>query len=140
MNNSWICIDASLLVRLVMGPNATDLETQIAEWEKLGKQMAAPSLLHYEVTNALYQYHCHNYISKETLAIVQDATLSLPVQLFNDNSFHKKAAQLATQFNLSATYDAHYLALAQQLGTELWTADKKLVNAVKSKFDWVYLW
>ena len=140
MNSSWICIDASLLVRLMMGPNATKLETQLADWEKSGIQLAAPSLVHYEVSNALYQYHRLEFISKEALLLAQDAVLALPVQLFSDNSLHKKAIQLATQFNLPAAYDAHYLGLAQHLGAEFWTADKKLFKKVKLALDWVCLW
>lgn len=140
MNSSWICTDASLLVRLVMTPDAATLKAKITDWEKSGKQLAAPSLLHYEVTNALYQYHRHKLMSQETLSLLQDAVLALPVRLFNENSLHKRAVQLATHFNLPATYDAHYLALAQQLGAELWTADKKLVNAVQSQLNWVRLW
>ncbi len=35
------------------------------------------------------------------------------------------------------SYDAHYLALAEHLGCEFWTADKRLHNAVHEKLPWV---
>lgn len=41
--------------------------------------------------------------------------------------------------NSDSVYDAHYLALAQRLSIELWTADKRLYNAVKSSLGWVKL-
>lgn len=48
-----------------------------------------------------------------------------------------RAMELSHQFNLPATYDAHYLALAEIEGCECWTADKRLWNAVKGKLAWV---
>jgi hypothetical protein len=35
------------------------------------------------------------------------------------------------QFSLPATYDAHYLALAERENCEFWTADTRLFNAIK---------
>ena len=47
---------------------------------------------------------------------------------------------IAATYHLPATYDAHYLALAEHLGVELWTADTRLVNALLPfKLDWVKL-
>lgn len=45
--------------------------------------------------------------------------------------------ELAHQFNLPATYDPHYLALAEREGCEYWTADARLWNTVKGKLAWV---
>ena len=42
------------------------------------------------------------------------------------------------RYNLPATYDAHYLALAEWMEIDLWTADTKLVNSLKPfKVKWV---
>jgi predicted nucleic acid-binding protein len=41
------------------------------------------------------------------------------------------------RFRMPAAYDAHYLALAQWLRCECWTADGRLWNTVKSEFAWV---
>jgi predicted nucleic acid-binding protein len=45
---------------------------------------------------------------------------------------------LAQQYNLPATYDAHYLALAEHEKCEYWTADTRLWNAVRDKLPWVH--
>jgi predicted nucleic acid-binding protein len=47
--------------------------------------------------------------------------------------------ELASQFNLAATYDAHYLALAERENCEFWTADERLYNSVRDRFSWVRL-
>jgi len=51
-----------------------------------------------------------------------DVALRLDLVLHDDPELHKHALKLAQRFSLPATYDAHYLALADQLGAELWTA------------------
>jgi predicted nucleic acid-binding protein len=43
------------------------------------------------------------------------------------------------RFSLPAAYDAHYLALAAQLGGEFWTADAKLAGVVQAELPWVRL-
>ena len=47
------------------------------------------------------------------------------------------AMELAHRFDLPATYDAHYLALALRENCEYWTADTRLWNSVKRKLSWV---
>jgi predicted nucleic acid-binding protein len=59
------------------------------------------------------------------LAMPQDAALSL------------RALELAQQFRLPATYDAHYLALAEREACDYWTADERLWNGVKQELAWV---
>ena len=44
---------------------------------------------------------------------------------------------MAKRFNRPQAYDSHYLALAEMLGLELWTADERLYNAVKDALPWV---
>jgi predicted nucleic acid-binding protein len=41
------------------------------------------------------------------------------------------------QLKRAAAYDSFYLALAETLRSELWTADKRLVNA--AGVSWVHL-
>jgi predicted nucleic acid-binding protein len=52
---------------------------------------------------------------------------------------HWRAMDLAERFSLPAVYDAHYLALAERLGGEFWTADRRLVEAVQGALPWVRL-
>ncbi len=56
MRNSSICIDANMVVRLLVGPGGELIEQLWAEWNRDGRGVHAPFLLRYEVTNALYRY------------------------------------------------------------------------------------
>ncbi len=43
----------------------------------------------------------------------------------------------ADALGLPATYDAHYLALAEHLGCELWTDDQRLLRQVATSLPFV---
>jgi len=53
MLNSWICLDANIIVRLVVNEEDERILTQLQQWSESGYQFAAPNLFYYEVTNAL---------------------------------------------------------------------------------------
>ena len=52
---------------------------------------------------------------------------------------HWRALELAERFSLPAVYDAPYLALAEGLGGEFWTADGALARTVQPAMPWVRL-
>lgn len=139
MPTSWTCLDASVVIRLVSNPSDVALKQQFQVWQS-NSQLAAPTLLFYELTNALYQQQRHGYLSPVAVKSALQTAQALPIQLYGDALLHPQALNLANQYSLPATYDAHYLALAQSLGAELWTTDKKLVNTIKEKLKWVQLW
>jgi predicted nucleic acid-binding protein len=70
--------------------------------------------------------------------ICVEAALQLGITLHGDAALHRRALALAEHLELSAAYDAHYLALAERLGTEFWTADQRLGNAMSSILPWVH--
>jgi predicted nucleic acid-binding protein len=50
------------------------------------------------------------------------------------------ALELSARLNLPATYDGHYLALAERYDCVLWTGDQKLYRSVASGFariNWI---
>ena len=53
--------------------------------------------------------------------------------------FCVEALRWATRLNQRPAYDAFYLAVAQRLDAELWTADRRLChNARQAGADWVH--
>jgi predicted nucleic acid-binding protein len=61
----------------------------------------------------------------------------LPIRLYGEPELHARALDLARRLSLPAACDAHYLALADWLGAELWTADRRLARAVEHDLPWV---
>jgi predicted nucleic acid-binding protein len=139
VSNSPICVDANLVIRLVAAPRDESIWQLWERWDAAGKAIAAPTLLYYEVTNALYQYQKRGLMSAEAVRLAQQAALSIPLSLHGDADLHRRALEMAGRLSLPATYDAHYLALAQALGAEFWTADRRLFQAVHPPLPWVHL-
>jgi len=137
--SSAACVDASLVVRLLLGPQSQEIRSLWEQWDLEHRDLVAPALIHYEVSNALYRYERHGSLSAETVAEALDAALGLPIRLYSDSALHLRAVEMARQFALPAAYDAHYLALAERLGTELWTCDARLVNKVGPDLSWLRL-
>lgn len=137
MSNSWICVDASLVVRLVVDPNDKLVWPQWEQWDSDGLTFAAPSLIYFEVTNAIYQYQRHGLLSANSVQEALEAALALPIGLHRESDLHRKALSLSQRYSLPATYDAHYLALAELLGADFWTLDRRLFDTVGSDLHWV---
>lgn len=136
-NSSTVCVDASIVIQRVVSNAAEDLwET----WTQSGVRLIAPTLLYYEVTNGLYRYLKAGIFSLETVEKTLRAAMALPIELVGEADLHQRAKDLAAKYNLPAAYDAHYLALAEPLEVELWTADARLFNAVQPfGIEWVKL-
>ena len=109
------------------------------EWSSERRQLAAPTLLPYEVANALYRYQKLGYIGTAAVQLAFKAALALPLELHGEPELHWRALELANRFSLPAAYDAHYLALAELLEGEFWTADEGLARAVGASLPWVHL-
>ena len=135
-----ICVDASFVVRLVTSSSETSPFMVLWEqWQSENASIIAPSLLDYEVTNVFHRLRRAEEISSEEAeASLRDA-LSLNIDLYGDRQLHEEALALAQKLSLPATYDAHYLALAQRFEANFYTADKKLFNSVKDLLTWIKL-
>lgn len=134
-----VCPDASFLLRMLLdkatGPLA---ETLWERWHQEGRRLVAPTLLYYEVASALHRYAVHGRLSSVEAETLLDLTLRLDIELVGDGELHRRAIQLASAFSLPAAYDAPYLALAERLGAEFWSADTRLIRDVQGYLPWVH--
>ena len=140
MDNSPICVDASLVVRLLASGEPESPAVRLwQEWHASGRPLIASTLLYYEVSNALRRYAAQGELLPEEAAEALEAALGLGIILHGDADLHRRALELAGRFSLSAAYDAHYLALAERLGAAFWTADRRLTQTVQAALSWVHL-
>lgn len=139
MLTSPVCVDASFLVALLTpepwSPKALALWER---WAKAGVQVAAPGLLRYELTSALRRKTARGLLSHEDALRALKEGLALNLEFHDSPELSLRAFELATEFGWAAAYDAHYLALAERLGAELWTADERFVRAVRPSFPLVH--
>lgn len=133
-------IDANVAIKWVLQePDSNLAEALLIELNRKGTVMYAPALLTYEVTNILYQNVRKGTMTLEKAKEATKDVLStgLKLEFTQGTILNTRALELAQRFNLPATYDAHYLALAEREQCELWTADKRLWNSIKGKLPWV---
>ena len=137
--SSPLCVDASIVVRLVTVSEPNPVRTIWIRWLSEGLHFAAPRLLRYEVTNALHRIRRDGELSDHAAQAVLRVALDQPIQLYDDEHLHPRALELSSRLNRPATYDAHYLALAEHLGCDFWTLDERLYNSVRHQLPWVRL-
>jgi len=114
-------------------------ESLWAQWCEAEVNLIAPTLLYYEICNILHQQVRHNDLLPEEAQSALEMVSVFKITFYGDILLHYQAARLARNLELSATYDAHYLALCEKYGVEFWTADKRLYNSVHSALPWVHL-
>ena len=137
-----VVVDASIAIKWVLEePDSDRADTLLAEWINKGKLILAPDLLVYEITNALYRKVRKGEITLERAkeALTEISLTEIEFDFSSDFALSTRALELANYFSLPATYDSHYLALAEREGCELWTADLRMWNSVKGKLDWLRL-
>jgi predicted nucleic acid-binding protein len=134
-----IVLDASVAAKLVLLDEAdTDKAAALAQdCFSRGEPLVAPPLLRSEVANILRQRMRRTGMSLAIARSLLADFLILSIVETAPGNLYDRALQLADQFNLGAVYDAHYLALAQLLGCDLWTADQRLINSLSGKLSFV---
>ena len=138
MSSTKVCVDASFIVRLVTSndPNSP-YDSLWNQWQQSSCTVVAPTLIYYEISNALYRYKIAGQITQQESEQLLERALNLGLVIYGDAELHQQALEIARRQNLSTTYDAHYLALAERLGIEFWTVDLRLFNGVRSTLSWV---
>ena len=136
-----VIIDANIALKWVL----TEADSQIArallaEWKKKETTLLVPTLLTYEVTNILYREVRAGRITSETAKDGINLILrAVSLDFSRTSALNLRAMAFAEHFSLPATYDSHYLALAEREDCPLYTADMRLWGAVKDQLDWVHL-
>ena len=134
---SMVVVDAGILVAGVLDEKVSAQARAILKhWEQRKTLFNAPAL-YYEITAVTRKAVFQKRISPERGVVIRDNLLSIPIQLHMDDSLLKRAYDLATQMNRPTAYDAQYLAVAERLNCDFWTADERLFNAVSSQLAWV---
>jgi predicted nucleic acid-binding protein len=135
-----VVADTSIVIKwIIPEPDSPVALALVTKWFSSRIVILAPALLLYEVTNVLHQRVRKGGITfdeaEQALANVLLGALKLDFS--QPSALSTRALQLAQQYKLPATYDSHYLALAERENCEYWTADERLWNAVKGKLSWV---
>ncbi len=133
----WVCVDANVILKLYLPEDLS--ETADTFWNNhhaLRYHFAAPSLALYEVAAVLRQNAYRRNITSDEAVQALHKALNLPIQYLEPHNLHVRAYEFAVSLDLPTTYDANYLVVAQELGCEFWTADRRLANIASKMFPW----
>lgn len=124
-----IVLDSNILLASALVDEPFHLQAKLAllTWADTDMPLVAPRLFRSEITavlrKAVFQQRITYAAGRELLLLLQ-----APIEFHDDDMLLRSAFEIATRFNLPRAYDAQYLALAERLTCEFWTADETLVN------------
>jgi predicted nucleic acid-binding protein len=136
-----IVVDANVCIALIIPLAYSDLAAkQWLLWQTHRFQIYAPLLWEYEVVSALRKAIAAGLISKKETEAALQRLMNLGVECHRpDSDLHRSALQWAEDVNQPVAYDSQYLALAEALEADFWTADKRLVDSLKTKkLTWLH--
>ena len=135
-----VAVDANLVVALVLPlPYSLQATDRMVRWQRAATELLAPWLLEYEVSAVLRKAVAAGLLSSEAAHEAMHRILDLQIRcLPPTRELHDRALWWAERLGRNKTYDTHYVALAEQQQVELWTADRRLVNAAgQAGASWV---
>jgi predicted nucleic acid-binding protein len=137
---SSACVDSSIILKLNLAePDSPGAAALIAGWEAGDTEIVAPSLLAYEVTAVLHGAAFRGRITALDARQALEDFWQLRITLVQSPDLHERALELATELGLPVAYDAHYLAQAEALDCEFWTADRRLYDSIRERFPLIRL-
>jgi predicted nucleic acid-binding protein len=129
---STLVVDAGIALKLVLpGPDQARLRALADEWRRDGAALVAPDLWLYEVTSALAKAVHFEVLTEDEGRRALGLLHRLDVRLVPPDATQVVLAYDWTRrLRRAAAYDSFYLALAETLGADLWTTDRRLHAAV----------
>jgi predicted nucleic acid-binding protein len=132
--NGYVVVDASLAVKWVLKePHAEEALALAEDWAVARIRPSAPCLLLVEATNVLHRRAMLGHISLSQARQLLAGLLDMGIEIRESPQIHLRALELAQELQRPSVYDTHYLALADILGCDLWTADERFFNSVKER-------
>lgn len=123
-----VVVDANLFVCLALDDHRAGLVAgKLREWSRDERELHAPSLFRFEVANGLSRSVAAGDLSLADAALAWERVLRFPIDL-HELEDGARTIEIAQRLKRKSAYDAAYVALAEDLGTELWTLDGPLAR------------
>jgi len=136
--NGWVVADSGIFIARVLAETYTpQAKALVDHWTEQDIQVAAPTLFRYEIVATMRKSVYRNILTTTEAIKRRDILLAQPVQLMIDDDLLRRGFELATRLGRPTAYDSQYLAVAERLQCEFWTADEKMFNAVTQDLSWV---
>ena len=135
-----VVVDANIAVKWVAEElDSAEAVSLYRDWTERAELLIAPPIFRPEVTNVLHQKIRRGELGLGT-AIEAIEAITDAVSIYEPAGLYTDALSLAQAIGAGATYDPLYLALAETEQCDLWTADRRFVQAVgyrSSRVRWL---
>jgi predicted nucleic acid-binding protein len=108
-----------------------DLALRLDDEVRARGAFVAPVWVLAEASSAIYKRIRQGTIVLEDALELIDELEGLEIRKLSPPGLSRRAIEIAAQFQLKWVYDAFYMALAEIVGCDLWTADESLHAAVR---------
>jgi predicted nucleic acid-binding protein len=136
-----ICVDASVAAKWILADEDYAIQADALYMATVDafEPIVAPPLLPIEVTNILRRrLRAQPPLPRSEAIRLLEHFLALPaLTLTAPEGLYRRALELADDHGLPAAYDAHYVALAEYFGCQLWTADERLLRQLGGRLPFV---
>ena len=134
-----VVVDTSFVLALALPEKRSRQVTEAWEgWISAKEEIVAPSLLAYEIAGVLRNKVQRGLMSQVDARKALELLLALPIELLRPAGLHMLAFSAAEALSLPTAYDCHFLALAEQLGIDLWTLDEQFHRKASTRYAAVY--
>jgi len=126
-----VVADANLLAALVIPTDySAAAEERFGSWIDDGVEVCSPALWCFEAASAIRKHARAHDIDPDEAGRLVRALTDLPVRtVAADPDLLLAASEWAARLDQPVIYDGSYLALADRLSADLWTADRRLARA-----------
>jgi predicted nucleic acid-binding protein len=132
-----VVIDSNILIAFGLAdePLYTQANRILSMWQTTEERLTAPRLFRSEMTAVIRKVVYQERMTLEQGRAMLAQLLNYPIEFHEDDALLKEAYELAVRFNRPRAYDTQYMALAQRLNCDFWTADERLVNSTRGQFS-----
>ena len=118
-------VDVSVAVKWVVSEPGSEEALMLSQ-----SRLYAPDLLVPEISNVLWKKVRRRELTEDDAAYLQTVAADVPVTLYPVEQLAERALRLALKLR-HPVYDCLYLALAEELGIPVITADGKFARAAR---------
>ena len=133
-----VVVDASLAVKFAVNEEfALQARTLAHFWESAGVPLSAPDFMPSEFASALRKKIPDGFLTIGDVRTLISDLYESGIDFRPSRTLHIRAIDLAVQLNQRLAYDSHYLALAESLNCDFWTADRRFHRAAQGPYPQV---
>jgi predicted nucleic acid-binding protein len=128
-----LVVDANLVVKAILPvKNQAHVLDLLATWHRAHRTIYAPDILIPEVVSVIRRQAFDRLITETEGRLAIEDAFRLGLEIIpSDLGLSQAAYNWASRLGHSKAYDGFYLAVAERLGIDLWTADERLSNRAR---------